>query len=928
MKKAFYWTVALLSVIYSCTQKEMEIVTPEEPETELIQLTIKASIGETDGTKTAIQSDGTSIYWTQGDAINLFYGELSAGQFTSSITTPSQSTDFSGTLSVATGTTEAGMTARRFWGVYPYNAANSCDGSGVTLTIPSAQKGVPGTFTDKLNPTVATSPGLDLTFYNVGSWFIFSVTQENVVSATLRGNNNEDIAGTIRVTMDSNSRPVATVQSGAKSITITPQAGVSFEVGELYYIVLIPQTLSGGYTLTLTKADGSSADCVVSKEAAFARSSYRRKRDADSGLVYVREGNIDFADAAVKTICVNRWDTDNDGELSYTEAAAVTSIPYSAFAGNTTITTFDEFQYFTGVTSLGYDSDYDEGMDYYGTFYNCTSLTSITLPPTLKTISYACFRGCIGLTEITIPASVTTIQQIAFLGCENLDVYMESETPCTLQKDNYGTYDEPYVFGFLTSGKVKTIYVPTQECVDTYKNATYWKTYQFKIKWVGEAAPVSTIPEGAVDLGLSVKWASYNIGATSPEEYGDYFAWGETSPQSNNKYSWDSYSWSAQGDSHSFTKYCSNPNYGNYYCIWDRNYILDPTDDVAVVKLGDKWRMPTESEMDELRNQCTWTWVDDDERTGYIVSSQANGNSIFLPAAGRRYNNQIESNSGNYWTSSIGSGDSRYAKAIWFSSSSTMRFDCTRSCGLTIRPVYSDSNIPVSYVSNYEFQQIELTPGNSYTLRAYVSPELATNPSVFWSSSNPSVAAVSSEGRVSAVSEGEATITMTTEDGGKTATCMVIVSPETELKYVDLGLSVKWSAKNVGAALPEDYGVLLSWDEAISTDLGAGWRLPTSSDWKELTDNCTWTWEAKNGNRGLRVVSKINGNSLFLPACGYKPNNNHLYSGRKCFYWLSNEDPSNSSQALIRILDANGSNNVLDSSLSKSHGSSVRAVYE
>ena len=157
---------------------------------------------------------------------------------------------------------------------------------------------------------------------------------------------------------------------------------------------------------------------------------------------------------------------------------------------------------------------------------------------------------------------------------------------------------------------------------------------------------------------------------------------------------------------------------------------------------------------------------------------------------------------------------------------------------------------------------------------------------------------------------------------------MVIVSPETELEYVDLGLSVKWSAKNVGAALPEDYGVLLSWDEAISTDLGAGWRLPTSSDWKELTDNCTWTWEARNGNSGLRVVSKINGNSLFLPACGYKPNNNHLYSGRKCFYWLSNEDPSNSSQALIRILDATGSNNVLDSSSSKSDGSSVRAVYE
>ena len=697
MKKAFYWTVALLSVIYSCTQKEMEIVTPEEPETELIQLTVKASIGETDNTKTAIQSDGTSIYWTQGDAINLFYGELSAGQFTSSITTPAQSTDFSGTLSVATGTTEAGMTARRFWGVYPYNAANSCDGSGVTLTIPSDQKGVPGTFADKLNPTVATSPGLDLTFYNVGSWFIFSVTQENVVSATLRGNNNEDIAGTIRVTMDSNSRPVATVQSGVKSITITPQAGVSFEVGELYYIVLIPQTLSSGYTLTLTKADGSSADCVVSNEAAFARSSYRRKRDADNGLVYVREGNIDFADAAVKTICVNRWDTNNDGELSYTEAAAVTSIPYSAFAKNTTITTFDEFQYFTGVTSLGYDSDYDEGMDYYGTFYNCTSLTSITLPPTLKTISYACFRGCIGLTKITIPASVTTIQQIAFLGCENLDVYMESETPCTLQKDNYGTYDEPYVFGFLTSGKVKSIYVPTQECVDTYKNATYWKTYQFKIKWVGEAAPVSTIPDGveAVDLGLpsGLKWATFNVGATAPEEYGDYLAWGETEPKTD--YSWSTYKFWVSGDYNTYldikiNKYCLS-NYSNHWGESgspDNKTVLDPEDDAAHVNWGGSWRMPTDEEWTELRTKCTWTWTSQNGVNGRLVTGP-NGNSIFLPAAGQRLDTGLldAGSYGDYWSSSLYTDEPICASNVYFNSNNVGRRDVIRYGGFSVRPV-------------------------------------------------------------------------------------------------------------------------------------------------------------------------------------------------------------------------------------------------
>ncbi len=520
MKKLVFWAVALLSVIGSCTQKEIEINTPEEPETELIQLTVRASIGETDGTKTAIQPNGTSIFWTPGDAINLFYGELSAGQFTTSITEPAQSADFNGTLSVATGTTEAGMSARHFWGVYPYNVANSCDGDGVILTIPSAQQGVPNTFADKLNPTVATSAGLDLGFYNVGSWFIFSVTQENVVSATLQGNTNEDIAGTIRVTMDGNSRPVASVQSGAKSITITPQTGDSFAVGELYYMVLIPQTLSGGYTLTLTKADGSTAQYVNSNEAAFVRSQYRRKKNADNGLIYIKEGNIDFADAAVKTICVTNWDTNGDGELSYTEAAAVTSIPYSTFAENTTITSFDEFQYFTGLTRLNYE---EEGDDYFGTFYRCTNLSSIVLPPTLKTISVASFRECTSLSEITIPASVTNIQALAFLGCPQLDVIMESETPCTLSKDSHGTYDHPYSFGFLT-GMVQTIYVPTEECLDTYKNATWWTSYKWKMKWIGDApvphAPTDPIQfaDDAVKAICVANWDTNSDGELSYEE--------------------------------------------------------------------------------------------------------------------------------------------------------------------------------------------------------------------------------------------------------------------------------------------------------------------------------------------------------------------------------------------------------------------------
>ena len=511
----------------------------------------------------------------------------------------------------------------------------------------------------------------------------------------------------MKVTMDENERPVSQVQSGIASITMTPSGGGSFAVGQKYYMVVIPQTLAEGYSLTLTKADGSSAEVVVSGSKTFTRSQYRTKLNADNGLTYHREGNIDFADAAVKAICVERWDTDGDGELSYDEAAAVTSIPYAAFAENRTITSFDEFQFFTGVTNLGYDSDYDEGMDYYGTFYNCTALKSIVLPPTLRTITYGCFRDCSALEEIVIPQSVTTIQQVAFLGCENLSVILESETPCSLQKDTYGTYDEPYVFGFLTSGKVKAIYVPTEECVDTYKNAQYWFTYRSRIKWIGDK-PTPAPEHEYVNLGLTsgLKWATCNVGASAPEEYGDYFAWGETEPYytsghsqdspciswENNKtgYDWASYKW-CNGSYSALTRYNSDSSRGtvdNKTEFSDYNYV----DDAARQTLGGTWRTPTDAEWIELRTECTWRWTIQNGINGYLVTGP-NDNSIFLPAAGQRiYVSIYDAGSfGDYWSSSVYSDLPNYAYYAW-----NVRFDSAsiygggsdyRYYGKSVRPV-------------------------------------------------------------------------------------------------------------------------------------------------------------------------------------------------------------------------------------------------
>ena len=164
-----------------------------------------------------------------------------------------------------------------------------------------------------------------------------------------------------------------------------------------------------------------------------------------------------------------------------------------------------------------------------------------------------------------------------------------------------------------------------------------------------------------VDLGLSVKWATCNVGATSPEEYGDYFAWGETQPK--DYYDWDTYKYGSK----IVTKYCTKSSAGTV----DNKTTLELSDDAARVNWGGKWRMPTRAEQDELRNtsNCTWTWTTQNGVKGYKVTSKKNGNSIFLPATGYRgYDDLYNAGSfGNFWSSSLSTLSSYYACNVNFS---------------------------------------------------------------------------------------------------------------------------------------------------------------------------------------------------------------------------------------------------------------------
>ena len=159
-----------------------------------------------------------------------------------------------------------------------------------------------------------------------------------------------------------------------------------------------------------------------------------------------------------------------------------------------------------------------------------------------------------------------------------------------------------------------------------------------------------------VDMGLSVKWATCNVGATKMDDYGDYFAWGETKSQYYTIYDWSSYRY-CKGSINTLTKYCSKSEYG-YNGYTDTKTTLEPDDDAASYNWGGSWRTPTKDELEELIPNSTWDWktsADGFAHSGFLVTAKINGNSIFLPAAGFYFSRDFWrfEEVGYYWSSTI-----------------------------------------------------------------------------------------------------------------------------------------------------------------------------------------------------------------------------------------------------------------------------------
>lgn len=461
---------ALLLVTGACSVQEID-----NPESETSPANEIEFVGLFDGpqTKSMIQSDGT-ILWSRGDAIKVYYGESSTGNYFQAVDTEDHFTaaHFRGTLDAFTGLNESGD-FNYFWAVYPYDAAVDCSGNSISARLPHEQIAKAGTFSDNTNISIAKSPGLALSFYNTCSWLRFTVARDDIKSVVFRGNNNEYVAGIFNDTFGDNNKPVPpTVLTGEVEITLSAPEGEYFQTGQLYYLTLLPQVFDNGFSLTFN-AENKIGVLNFTNPIEFKRSTYISQENLDSYATFTQVSVINYTSTGGSV-----W-PNNESGLD----APILSSDYDADSGQGSIT-------FSGdLTTIGNNA-----------FAGCRELTSVTVPSTVTTIGDFAFARCSNLESITIPESVTTIGPRAFFnsGLRSISI------PKSVTQIGTAALSNCASLASITVDADNTVFDSRNNCNAIIEKTT--KTLLF-------GCSTSTIPNGIVNIGEQA--FSYMTGLTS-----------------------------------------------------------------------------------------------------------------------------------------------------------------------------------------------------------------------------------------------------------------------------------------------------------------------------------------------------------------------------------------------------------------------------
>ena len=335
-------------------------------------------------------------------------------------------------------------------------------------------------------------------------------------------------------------------------------------------------------------------------------------------------------------------------------------------------------------------------VDEYGTLNDLLSSQDGTLATLSSTLDLATANGNIVIdgTNAQPNGTVTLVNQFAvckFQFKDESDQAIEDITKLTIT--DLATQDIITVTSSAAQSAVYVAMLPSNNSMkfelETGSGSIYNRTASSHLEagmFYHPTLQVTFIGSRFVDLGLPSRtlWATCNVGAESPEEYGDYFAWGETEPKSY--YDESTYKY-CYGSSTTFTKYCFSSDKG-YNGFTDNKSELEPEDDAATANWGSHWQMPSKEQIEELYKKTTTTWTQQNGVYGRLCTG-SNGNSIFLPATGYRIGtspSQVGS-SGDYWSRSLRTDFTTDAYLLHIVSDNIYSNIKPRYTGRSVRPV-------------------------------------------------------------------------------------------------------------------------------------------------------------------------------------------------------------------------------------------------
>lgn len=328
------WPVSLVipvAAFLSLTGCQIDSLEPEHAPVRDNNLVIQATYEVPEFETKTVRDDNAKIYWTPGDAISLFYGSGTDGgsKFVALTEEVSFTTNFSGTITAVTGGADIGEADTYFWGLYPYDETSSCDGQTITMSIPSIQPGMEGTFAPGYAPSLGHSQGLMLSFRNIWSGFGFTVSEPGYQVLTFRGNNGESLAGRAKIGVDEDGLPyVVQILDGIQEVSITSPTSEGFVPGEYYYMQFFPITLESGFTVEISSKTQTGI-YVYSNSMTFSRSKWNRAKNVDTRCTSFIERKVtraDFEDPHFANYVFSNFDWDKNGELSVEERNSVNYI--------------------------------------------------------------------------------------------------------------------------------------------------------------------------------------------------------------------------------------------------------------------------------------------------------------------------------------------------------------------------------------------------------------------------------------------------------------------------------------------------------------------------------------------------------------------------------------------------------------------------